>query len=98
MRTTVHCGLAKYLIDNAVLPRNAFNHCTKVYREDENAFIYSIALYTGDDYVQHNIQKHMKEAFGIDKKFSYNKGFALCYHLDEITFNEMNALLTLYGY
>ena len=98
MRRAVHCGLAKYLIDNRVLPRNAFNYCSRVYNEDEKTVRYSIALYTGDDYVQHDIQKHMKEAFGIDKKFAYNKGFALCYHLDETTFHEMNTILTLYGY
>ena len=92
----VNCSLAKYLMDKIGLPRDTCNHC--VYQVDEKTVIYSISLYTRDDYIQHDIQKHMKEVFGIDKKFSYNKGFALCYNLDETTFNEMNTLLKIYGY
>ena len=91
----VNCSLAKYLMDKIGLPRDTCNHC---YRVDEKTVIYSISFYVGDDYIQHDIQKHMKEVFGIDKKFSYNKGFALCYNLDETTFNEMNTLLKMYGY
>ena len=92
----VNCSLAKYLMDKIGLPRDTCNTC--VYKVDAKTVIYSISLYVGDDYIQHDIQKHMKEVFGIDKKFSYNKGFALCYNLDETTFNEMNTLLKIYGY
>ena len=98
MFMTVDCSLAKYLMDNIGLPRDTCNNYFKIYKVDEKTFVYSISLYTGDDYMQHDIQKHMKEVFGIDKKFSYNKGFALCYNLDEMTFNEMNTLLKIYGY
>lgn len=95
---TVDCNLILYLMDKIGLPRDTCNCAYKAYNVDEKTFVYSISLYTGDDYIQHDIQKHMKEVFGIDKKFSYNKGFALCYNLDETTFNEMNTLLKMYGY
>ena len=95
---TVDCSLAQYLMDMTVLPRDTCNHCHKVFAVNEKTFIYYVSFYTGDDYIQHDIQKHMKEVFGIDKKFSYNKGFALCYNLDEMTFDKMNTLLKMYGY
>ena len=94
----VDCSLAQYLMDSIGLPRNTCNHCTKVYKIDEKTSVYVISLYTGNEDIDRDIQGCMKEVFGIDKKFSYNKGFALCYNLDETTFNEMNTLLKMYGY
>lgn len=98
MRMTVDCNLAQYLMDMIGLPRDTCNHCYKVSKVNEKTFVYYISFYTEDDYIQYDIQKHMKEVFGIDKKFSYNKGFALYYNLDETTFNKMNTLLKMYGY
>lgn len=98
MYMTADCSLARYLMDNIGLPRDTCNNCCKAYKVDEKKFVYYISFYTEDDYIQHDIQKHMKEVFGIDKKFSYNKGFALCYNLDEMTFDKMNTLLKMYGY
>lgn len=98
MLMTVDCGLAKFLMDTIGLPRDTCNHCCKVYNVDEKAFIYSISFYTGNEDIDKDIQECIEELFGIDKKFSYNKGFALCYNLDETTFNEINTLLRMYGY